>query len=126
MAPNCSGSFYFYSKKVKPKFNPKSTSNSDSNKKQSHETKIESSKWERKLIKVNGEILYGFHPVLMALKSGNRKFFQIYYNEGSLRTKKVIDLAIAKNINVESVPPRTLDFLAKKSTIETNVTYVYP
>ena len=70
---------------------------------------------------MNGEILYGFHPVLMALKSGNRKFFQIYYNEGSVRAKNVIDLAIAKHINVESVPPRTLDFLAKKSTRETNV-----
>ena len=71
--------------------------------------------------KVKGEILYGVYPILMALKSGNRKFFQIYYNENSMRTRQIVEIANTQRISTELVNGKFLNELAKNSTKEYNV-----
>ncbi len=43
------------------------------------------------IIMVSGEILYGYYPVLMALKAGKRKFHALYYNDEG--KDKILNLA---------------------------------
>ena len=126
VSPFFGGPCCFFSTKTKAKFRPRSTCNNlkSSNKNepnQGHTNQPRNYGPKNKLSKVNGEILYGFYPVLMALKSGTRKFFKVYYNECSLRTKIIVELAIAKSIHTENVHPQTLQELLKNSTIENNV-----
>ena len=68
--------------------------------------------------KKNEEILFGFYPVLMALKQGTREFQKIYYNESSVKTKEIVDLAVQKGVTTELVSAQTLNNLAKLSTTE--------
>ena len=70
---------------------------------------------------VNGEILYGIYPVLMAVKSGKRKVHQIYYNKDSSRTEGVIRLATSKGISSKCVGRDSLNKLSRNSTKEINV-----
>ena len=126
VSPIFGGPFCFISTKTKAKFRPRSTCNNIKSAKtdepnQGNTKQFKNMRPENKLSKVNGEILYGIYPVLMALKFGKRKFFKIYYNEGSLRTNKIVDLAIAQSIHTEKVHPHTLNELSKNSTIENNV-----
>ena len=120
-APLC-----FFGTKTKAKFRPRTAFNNikSANKNemnQRHTNPSRNNIHENDFFKVNGEILYGIYPVLMALKSGRRKFFKVYYNENSLRTNKIVDIAIAKSIPIEKVHSQTLNELSKNSTIEKNV-----
>ncbi len=48
---------------------------------------------------VHGEILYGFHPVSMALSAGRRDFHAIYYNaEGKDKVLRLAEEAKAKGM----------------------------
>ena len=126
LSSNFSVPFCFFGTKTKAKFRPRTACNNikSANKNelnQRHTNPSRNIRPENDFLKVNGEILYGIYPVLMALKSGRRKFFKVYYNENSLRTNKIVDLAIAKSIPIEKVHPQTLNELSKNSTIEKNV-----
>lgn len=112
--------------KAKPKFRPKSSwdkinvaNNETTNKNQANELKT-IIRGNKVLKEVKGEILYGIYPVLMALKSGKRNFFRVYYNENTVRTKKIVELATAKGIDIQIVPPKQLTELARNSTKEDN------
>ena len=52
------------------------------------------------LIELQGELLYGLHPIRMALKANNRTVHKIFYNRGS---EKAVDVAeFAKKHNIET------------------------
>ena len=112
-----------YSTKTKPKFRPKSNTTSTleaNDNKSKYNKKLTAS--THKLDLVNGEILYGIYPVLMALKSGKRNVNEIFYNENTGRVRKIIDLAHARKVKTTSSNPHQLQMLAQNSTIEKNVT----
>jgi 23S rRNA (guanosine2251-2'-O)-methyltransferase len=51
--------------------------------------------------KFSTEILFGFHPVLEALKSKKRKFFEIYIAKNiTKRTNQIISIAQTRNIKI--------------------------
>ena len=110
-----------YSSKVKPKFRPKSSpATLATNTKKESESTIKEKESLYQLDLKNGEIIYGVHPVLMALKSGKRQIKEIYYNKNANRVRKVVDLASIKNITLTSSSPKDLQTLARNSTIERN------
>lgn len=54
---------------------------------------------EERVALVRGEILYGYFPVLMALKAGRRNFHSVYYNHaGNDRMAELVDLAVDKGV----------------------------
>ena len=110
-----------YSTKTKPKFRPKSSKASLS-KDTEKELNLNKEKHRLKpqLDLVNGEIIYGIYPVLMALKSGKRQVNEVYYNENTERAGQVVELAKTKNITITSTSPNDLQILARNSTIEKN------
>ena len=59
------------------------------------------------------EILYGFHPVLEALKAGRRNFFELYITKDKIpkQFEKLLAIAEFKNISVKKLKPSQLKYL---------------
>ena len=118
--PKCSGA-NAYSTKTKRKFRPSCLTPIHEDKEQAFKPAKKEAKSKLKLNMVEGEILYGIYPVLLALKSEKRSVMELYYNKNSERTQKVVELAQSKNITTTSISPRELSSLARNSTNESNV-----
>jgi len=60
------------------------------------------------------EILYGYHSVFEALKAGRRKFesIMVYENRSDKRAQAVADLAVKKQVTVQTLAGEELDRLA--------------
>ena len=123
--PITKGAFH-YSTKTKARFRPKTrlseksegTVNDEAFKNENYRKKINA---KRLPVHVNGEVLYGIYPVLLALKSDKRKFHHIYYNDNSIRTKELVELATSKGVSAKAVNREFLNELSKNSTKEWNV-----
>ena len=109
---------YSQGTRTKPKFRPQKIDETTESKATNND--VQRPKYASKTDprKKNEEILFGFYPVLMALKQGAREFQKIYYNESSIKTKKIVDLAVQKGVSTELVSAQTLNNLAKLSTTE--------
>ena len=109
---------YSQSSRTKPKFRPQKVNETTESKVTKHD--VQRPKYSSKTDprKKNEEILFGFYPVLMALKQGTREFQKIYYNDSSVKTKEIVDLAVQKGVTMELVSAQTLNTLAKLSTTE--------
>ena len=69
---------------------------------------------EDRFIQVEGEILYGFYPVLFALQQKIRAVHKVYYNQTSQRVSEIVDLACDSGYQVQPVSFQQLDFLTKQ------------
>ena len=109
---------YSQGTRTKPKFRPQKVNETTESKVTNND--VQRPKYSSKTDprKKNEEILFGFYPVLMALKQGTREFQKIYYNESSVKTKEIVDLAVQKGVTTELVSAQTLNNLAKLSTTE--------
>jgi 23S rRNA (guanosine2251-2'-O)-methyltransferase len=63
---------------------------------------------------VKTEIIYGFHPVLEALRAGRREFFEIYVSKGKTtrRIDVLLERSAAKQIPVKKINPDQLKSMA--------------
>jgi len=65
------------------------------------------------LIELQGELLYGLHPIRMALKSNNRTVHKIFYNRGSEKAVDVAEYAKKHNIETHQLSRGHLDELTR-------------
>lgn len=72
-------------------------------------------------VQVQGEVLYGINSVLLALEAEQRIFHQIFFNEKSKRTQKIVEIAKFRGIPCQKVERYNLDKLAKHSDKEVGV-----
>ena len=109
---------YSQGTRTKPKFRPQKVNETTESKVTNND--VQRPKYASKTDprKKNEEILFGFYPVLMTLKQGTREFQKIYYNESSVKTKEIVDLAVQRGVTTELVSAQTLNNLAKLSTTE--------
>ena len=109
---------YSQSSRTKAKFRPQKVNETTESKVTNND--VQRPKYASKTDprKKNEEILFGFYPVLLALKQGTREFQKIYYNESSVKTKEIVDLAVQKGVTAELVSAQKLNNLAKLSTTE--------
>ena len=109
---------YSQGTRTKPKFRPQKVNETTESKVTNNDMQRPKYASKTDPRKKNEEILFGFYPVLMALKQGTREFQKIYYNESSVKTKEIVDLAVQKGVTTELVSAQTLNNLAKLSTTE--------
>ena len=109
---------YSQSSRTKPKFRPQKVNETTESKVTNNDVQRPKYLSKTDPRQKNEEILFGFYPVLMALKQGTREFQKIYYNESSVKTKEIVDLAVQKGVTAELVSAQTLNNLAKLSTTE--------
>ena len=72
-------------------------------------------------VRVEGEIIYGINPVMMALQSGKRKFHKIYFNEFSKRTSDVVDSGKRHGVRCIKSDRQVLSQLARHSDKQVGV-----
>ena len=109
---------YSQSSRTKPKFRPQKVNETTESKVTNNDVQRPKYLSKTDPRQKNEEILFGFYPVLMALKQGTREFQKIYYNDSSVKTKEIVDLAVQKGVTTELVSAQTLNTLAKLSTTE--------
>ena len=109
---------YSQGTRTKPKFRPQKVNETTESKVTNNDVQRPKYLSKTDPRQKNEEILFGFYPVLMALKQGTREFQKIYYNESSVKTKEIVDLAVQKGVTTELVSAQTLNNLAKLSTTE--------
>ena len=109
---------YSQGTRTKPKFRPQKVNETTESKVTNNDVQRPKYLSKTDPRQKNEEILFGFYPVLLALKQGTREFQKIYYNESSVKTKEIVDLAVQKGVTTELVSAQTLNTLAKLSTTE--------
>jgi len=68
------------------------------------------------LISLQGDLLYGIHPVSMALRAGRRDIYKIYYNKGSSKAEKVAQLGKSLQIPTEATNRYVLDEMTRQTS----------
>lgn len=70
---------------------------------------------ENMSIDVNGEVLFGIHPVSLALRANKRKFYKLFMKENTKckeEGKRIIEQAEKLNVPVVTVTKNDLDKLS--------------
>ena len=65
------------------------------------------------LVSIKGEILYGSHPVLLALEASKRTFHCVYYLPTSSRIHEIIDICNSRGIDTREVKRTLLNQLTR-------------
>uniref|UniRef100_A0A1I8AWP7 rRNA methyltransferase 1, mitochondrial n=1 Tax=Steinernema glaseri TaxID=37863 RepID=A0A1I8AWP7_9BILA len=68
---------------------------------------------QSKVPEIDGEVLYGTHPVLEALRSGRREIRCVYGRDSAEMNSDIRDLCARRNIPVKEVSSRVLDNMSE-------------
>jgi len=67
------------------------------------------------IIEIQGELLYGIHPIRMAIQAKKRTVHKIYYNKGSDKAVLIANHAKSNNIPTQTISRFNLDELTRKA-----------
>ncbi|XP_023346368.1 uncharacterized protein LOC111715293 [Eurytemora carolleeae] len=79
-----------------------------------HKSTYSSNRRKDLLLEIKGDLIYGVHPVYLALRAEKRTFNKIFYNRGSSKAVELAEMAEKRNIPAVQLSRDNLDELTRK------------